>query len=650
MSFGQTIWGNLLITLLMAIIPSLPILFLLIVVYLNRLHPRWMADPSNLRPATRLGWVNFIVLLLGGLLCLGLFSLPYTSLLKLAQSLSPDHQVASLNESLYQQTALFFRWLGGLSLLTSLVLIFLRHPFFAWLQRVLLWLANQSALLVTDSRAFWTDLRQGLPRSEEWFILLAITLLAAATRWVYLYKPFLHDEAYTYVGFASRSLRAVVTDYSLPNNHVFHTILVFFSTQMLGVEPWAVRLPSYLCGILCVPAAYALARKLYNPRIALLAAACVAASPDLATKSADARGYMLMALLTLLIFWLGTFVLYKTNRLAWLLIAVLSALGFYDVPTMFYPFSALLFWLFVSALVGEFDRQRSTRFRLTLNICLTGITTILLTLLLYAPILIGSGPASLIGNRFVAPMAWDDFIAIIPVHWGETWGAWSASIPLAAGIFGLGLLLSLLFNHTLTRRRVPLMLLVPLTIAAAVIVQRANPWARLWTFLLPLVLIWVCAGWGFLFEQAYRIAISGRLSQKWTSVLFAISTVGVLVGGLLVSNTFYRDGGAQPGSVEKMVTTLAQDLEPGDLVLSVSVYEPPMWYYFRRHAISWTYLDPRLQSQPKRYLIIVYGDEPETVTSILKAKKIPPDQYNLANSQLIESMDNIQVYAVPLNR
>ena len=80
-------------------------------------------------------------------------------------------------------------------------------------------------------------------------ILLFILLSGLILRLGSLFEPVTYDEAYTYVAFASRSLWAIVSDYSLPNNHILHSILVHLSTQIVGNHPWAIRIPALVAGL-----------------------------------------------------------------------------------------------------------------------------------------------------------------------------------------------------------------------------------------------------------------------------------------------------------------------------------------------------------------------------------------------------------------
>jgi hypothetical protein len=42
-----------------------------------------------------------------------------------------------------------------------------------------------------------------------------------------------HDEVYTWEAFASRSFATIVTHYPVPNNHIFHSILVRVTTGFI---------------------------------------------------------------------------------------------------------------------------------------------------------------------------------------------------------------------------------------------------------------------------------------------------------------------------------------------------------------------------------------------------------------------------------
>ena len=77
------------------------------------------------------------------------------------------------------------------------------------------------------------------------FALLALTLGGAGLRLAFLFQPMVHDEAVTYVYFASRPLGFALSYYPFPNNHLLNTLLVKASTGIFGNSPPALRLPAF---------------------------------------------------------------------------------------------------------------------------------------------------------------------------------------------------------------------------------------------------------------------------------------------------------------------------------------------------------------------------------------------------------------------
>src|SRR5215207_689694 len=70
------------------------------------------------------------------------------------------------------------------------------------------------------------------------FIILGvITLIGFFLRIIDLNQYIAYDEAYTFIHFASRPFKHILADYSAPNNHIFHTILVGIAYRLFGGQP-----------------------------------------------------------------------------------------------------------------------------------------------------------------------------------------------------------------------------------------------------------------------------------------------------------------------------------------------------------------------------------------------------------------------------
>src|SRR5205807_1142091 len=82
--------------------------------------------------------------------------------------------------------------------------------------------------------------------------------------------------AATYLFYVRKPPLYGLVSYTLPNNHVFHTLLVSVSTFLFGDHPWAIRLPAFLAGVAMIPLAFAAARRIHGDAAGLITAAFVA--------------------------------------------------------------------------------------------------------------------------------------------------------------------------------------------------------------------------------------------------------------------------------------------------------------------------------------------------------------------------------------
>ena len=238
--------------------------------------------------------------------------------------------------------------------------------------------------------------------------LAALTGAAIALRLGFLFQPMRYDESVTYIHYASRPWYIALTAYTGPNNHVLHSLLVHVSTALFGGEPWAIRLPAFIAGVLLVPATYVAGRAIYDASTALLAAALVASSSWLVGYSTNARGYTLVALVFVLLLALAARLRSSSSAAEWLAFAVLGAIGFATVPVMLYAFGAVVAWLALSLL------RTPEQELLTRRLVPALVTTGLLVAVVYAPIVAASGVHALVANEFVESHSWSTFTSELP--------------------------------------------------------------------------------------------------------------------------------------------------------------------------------------------------------------------------------------------
>ena len=223
-------------------------------------------------------------------------------------------------------------------------------------------------------------------------VLLTILLLAVALRVRFLFQTIRFDESYTFLVYASRPLAQGLSEYYLPNNHLFYTFLIHITYSILGSAPWVLRLPAFLAGILLVPASYVMVRTFYDKHAALLTAGILASSSALILYSTMARGYTLLILIFLLLFVLADRLKRNPTIIGWALFTVLTVMGFYTIPIMLYAHGVLGVWFVLSILVETAGTQR---LRLLLYLTLSSIVGALVTYLLYLPVIRFSGLAAI---------------------------------------------------------------------------------------------------------------------------------------------------------------------------------------------------------------------------------------------------------------
>ncbi|MEO8563773.1 MAG: glycosyltransferase family 39 protein [bacterium] len=367
---------------------------------------------------------------------------------------------------------------------------------------------------------------------------VAILAFAFAIRLLYLNQPMRPDESWTFLDFALQPLSGALSDYSRPNNHVFHTVLVWLSIRVLGYAPWMIRLPAFLAGVLMVPATYVATRALAGGRSALLAAALAAALPGLVLYSTNARGYSIVCLCFLILIPLANALADEDSLKRWIAFATLVALGAFTVPVMLYPVGATGLWIIV-----ERARRKGLPAAISLVPRLVAATAlaIALTLVAYAPVIARSGFAPLVSNQYVTAHSWQQIIwKDIPWllrNMRALHGLGISKFLLA--LFALAGVLGFFAPSAERASRAERAKLGTLFICLAgwclllVLVTRRPPPARAWLFLAPVACLYVGVG----------LAVAADLLSRATGVradILTVAAVFVLTGSISVRSIVDR--------------------------------------------------------------------------------------------------------------
>jgi MFS family permease len=458
--------------------------------------------------------------------------------------------------------------------------------------------------------------------------LWAIIVIGSALRLTWLFQPIRYDEAVTYLAFVSKGFTVVTTSYEGPNNHVLHSILVWVSSRVSRDE-WCLRLPAFVAGCLVPLLTYLVGRRLYDVRTALFGAALTAVSVHLIEYATSARGYSMLVAFALVQILLADDVVRRGRQRDFLWFAVVTALGFYTIPTMLYPTVASVLWAGALAL----SMRRSVRWRRLLALAgVYGVACIGLTAALYASILKQeNGWESLTANRWVEPIAdrqawWD----ITRRYGADLVLEWSLGFTTA----GLAALTLLAVTSTLVRvRRGDVrgcwLVVAVMSVLVLVFLQRVAPFARVYMYILPAFLLAGAAG---LSDLGGLLRIPTRATRAGMAVIAIAAAAFVVVARLPDRST----AGDKFPDTRAVVARLNQLVTDSDAVVYALVPSETIRYGLSRQGRKpWPY------KVDASRLIVVMRDDDE-IADALRFARLRASWF--AEPTLIESIGQARVY------
>jgi hypothetical protein len=473
-----------------------------------------------------------------------------------------------------------------------------------------------------------------------WALLVAV-LAGAALRIAYLNQPMRYDEAHSYLAYASQPLRLVVADYTEPNNHVLHSVLVHLTTQFGGSAPWAIRIPALIAGVMMLPLTYVAALALFGRATSIASVLLVAVSSQLIFYSTNARGYTMLgaAFLTLLL--LAERARRDDNVAAWSLMIPVAALALWTLPSAVFPIGAVLLWLGICAAIGDCRAPRRVALgRLTL----VAVSAGLLTLALYAPVIRYSGWRALMSPPDVLRV---NGLSKLVVGLGSLAWRWSRDAAQDIPLWGVilivgGIAVALAPPRRPNRARIP-----PLVIALAwslvlVLFTRAIPPTRVWLFLIPLVLMTAADG----FVRAGEVLNRRRQHVGEAAAIALTALIAMLTfrNQLAAQSISEMDDTGTLRDAAGLAAYLAPRLTPGDRVLYLRPPDPLLQYYFMRTGIRQEFLDAP-DSTTTRLFVVVKDRYRETVSDIVTRRRV--DRSRFGEPVLRERFREASLFEMP---
>ncbi|HLF73460.1 MAG TPA: glycosyltransferase family 39 protein [Anaerolineales bacterium] len=490
-----------------------------------------------------------------------------------------------------------------------------------------------------------------------YLILGAITLTGLFLRLLVINKPLEYDEAYTFVYFASRSFKYILADYSAPNNHILHTILVGLAYRIFGGEPWVLRLPALAAGTLIVPAMYFTARRFFSRPQALAAAGLVALANWFISYSANGRGYTLLILLALLLTNFAALLVTRQrnsrggteweSRAALIAFAVTGALGFYTIPIFLYPMAGISLWVAATYLAAaEPWRDRLRRLAVFLGACLAAG---LLTLVLYSPVIVfGTGFSSIVNNEIVESLDWSAFLENLDPRLEKTWRKWMVRIdPSARYLLSGGFLLSLLFYRKLSNQKLPMQIFLVLGPVVLLVLQRVTPLPRMWIYLEAFYLMFAAAGLVWLAGLLVRKAAGPARTERILSagVLLAVVVACAAILGSRQQSVVMSRG---PLPEQFAAEYIVEHVRSEDIIIATGPVHIRTAYYVIIHDIPFERFYQRGQPLEFQSALVVLrtNSKQNTPQKVVDFFELTP-VLEADSAELVYEYGAVQVYSVP---
>ncbi|HPD96346.1 MAG TPA: hypothetical protein PLA24_10700 [Tenuifilaceae bacterium] len=220
-----------------------------------------------------------------------------------------------------------------------------------------------------------------------------------------------NDEIYTLKNFVLVPISKTITDYHVPNNHIFFNLVNNIYLKVIGVSsidfllehPFVIRVLPFIYSILLLVFILLIGKKFFNAKVSLLALGIVATTIPFFNFTLQVRGYGLSMLLLVIAFY--SYLSYRKDK-RWLfavLVALSVMLSVYTLPSNLYIIAGFLVFIFLDFLgiIIKFRRKnfveiyRFSQVQIVLFVAITLGT--LLAILLYIPVF-----RNVFFNRYVA--------------------------------------------------------------------------------------------------------------------------------------------------------------------------------------------------------------------------------------------------------
>ncbi len=287
-----------------------------------------------------------------------------------------------------------------------------------------------------------------------------------------------YDEAWTYFMFTKNGIWRSISYYPAPNNHIFHSLLTTFTTQLPLPLILGLRLPALTASLLASILFFYVSTKFFNIKTSLILLTLFVFWYPVSAYAFAARGYSLILLAFIICFYALLQIIYSEPKYFYrylLLFSFGTIIGFYTIPSFLYPYAVSASLIFIFLLREKRDKH-------LFIFILTSILTGGIILGLYTPVFMVSGFKALVSNNGVKVLPLLEVLKRMPKHFKWT-SKFLFYVPLTVFlIFILTVSLFLLLYKKDKRVLIPLAFL--LSPPFILFIHKVIPFERTWIYLI----------------------------------------------------------------------------------------------------------------------------------------------------------------------
>ncbi len=335
---------------------------------------------------------------------------------------------------------------------------------------------------------------------KEYIILALLLFVYGILQWRYINIDFWNDEIFTLKNFVFTSLNNTVSDYPVPNNHVFFNLLSNIYLKLIGIDnmsdlmdlPYKLRLLPLLFSVLTIIFVFKTAKEFFNNSIAFLSVIILITTIPYINFALQIRGYGLSTLFVSVITYYVFKYLHKKNFISLVIISLSSALIIYTIPSNVFFIASIIAVLSICLVILWFSKKsknekQTFQIKQVFYILIALTAGSLLSLALYAPIFSNVFMNSYVDNYTISQhnqltyFLPDVFLSFTTQRW------------VLVGFFVMGMV----FNFKEYKARGFFMLFLIFTLFLPFLftyIRDDNPPVRVFEFIVPLFCLFISVG------------------------------------------------------------------------------------------------------------------------------------------------------------